>query len=390
MPRPNRVPKVSLLGADLASNSVVRLRPVAAALTRDFDIEVIGPLFGDSEIFPPLRDELQARVIRTKAPSAMTLADYRQLWRKVGSVATGSVLFAFKPLLASYGAALYDRRRSRRPIILDIEDWDAAAFHQLSLRGRYGRWRLRQLFRDQNDPINTRLIELLVSRADRRVVSSSFLRDRYGGIQVVQGVNPTEFDPATLDGKAQRALFGLPPSAFLILFAGTAWPHKGLSDLVGALRTLGAPNARLVVAGRATEMLTRLICEAQDLITYLGERPHAEMPRLLAACDAVCLPQRDTPYARAQIPAKVFEAMAMGKAIVATAVSDLPEILGRCGLIVPAGNIPALAESLRSLISDQALVTSLGKAARARCLRWYTWEAMGDALRSAVETLVRN
>lgn len=389
MRRTDQVPKVSLLGADLASNSLVRLRPIAAALSRDFEIEVIGPLFGDGEIFPPLREEVRARVVRTKPASEMTLADYRRLWCDIGRMATGSVLFAFKPLLASFGAAVYDRRRCRRPIVLDIEDWDAAPFHQLSLRGRYGRWRLRQLFRDQGDPINTRLVELLVSRADQRIVSSSFLQRRYGGIRVMQGVNPTEFQPDALDGKAQRASLGLPSSCFLILFAGTAWPHKGLSDLVDALRALSTPNTRLVVAGRATETLTCLIRDAGDLIIYLGERPHADMPRLLAACDAVCLPQRDTPYARAQIPAKVFEAMAMGKAIVATAVSDLPEILEHCGLIAPAGDIPALAECLRSLINDTSLVTSLGRTARERCLDLYTWDTMGDALRRVIEPLTR-
>ena len=219
-----------------------------------------------------------------------------------------------------------------------------------------------------------------MSRADRRVVASSFLQRRYGGTRVVQGIDPTEFEPEAYDAASEREAFGLPPSTFLVLFAGTAWPHKGLPDLVEALRTLRSGSVGLVIAGSLNRSLEELLERSGDLITYVGVRPHSEMPRLLAACDAVCLPQRDTPEARAQIPAKVFEAMAMAKPVIATPASDLPEILRHCGILVPFGDSQALAGAVRKLQGDRALGRSLGRTAREQCLARYTWEAMARPL----------
>ena len=380
MPSGRKAPLVSLLCSDLGRNNVIRLRPVAGALARNFRVQIVGPLFGNDEVFVPLREQLQVEAVRTRPHEEMRFADYRQLWRDISGLVRGDVLYAFKPLLASYGAALYIRRHRRRPVVLDIEDWDAAPFHELSFRGRYGRWRLKQLFRNQLDPVNARLGELFVSRADRRVVASSFLQRRYGGTRVVQGIDPTEFEPEAYDAASEREAFGLPPSTFLVLFAGTAWPHKGLPDLVEALRTLRSGSVGLVIAGSLNRSLEELLERSGDLITYVGVRPHSEMPRLLAACDAVCLPQRDTPEARAQIPAKVFEAMAMAKPVIATPASDLPEILRHCGILVPFGDSQALAGAVRKLQGDRALGRSLGRTAREQCLARYTWEAMARPL----------
>jgi len=96
----------------------------------------------------------------------------------------------------------------------------------------------------------------------------------------------------------------------------------------------------------------------------VGPQPHALMPELLALSDMVVLPQRRTPIASAQVPAKVFEAMAMAKPIVATRMSDLPEILDNCGLLVEPGDIAQLAAAIERLLHDEPLGAELGRRAR--------------------------
>ena len=78
----------------------------------------------------------------------------------------------------------------------------------------------------------------------------------------------------------------------------------------------------------------KLLSIGGGFIKAVGPRPHSEMPSFLAASDMVVLPQRKTLFAKAQVPAKVFEAMAMGKPIISTSISDLPEILDRCGIVI--------------------------------------------------------
>ena len=84
--------------------------------------------------------------------------------------------------------------------------------------------------------------------------------------------------------------------------------------------------------------------------------------------------------AEAQIPAKVFEAMAMAKPIIATAISDLPEILEGCGIIVEPENVPQLAGAIEAVLTDSQRADELGERARERHRKEYSWDAMETVL----------
>ena len=72
--------------------------------------------------------------------------------------------------------------------------------------------------------------------------------------------------------------------------------------------------------------------------------------------------------------------MAMAKPIIATAVSDLPEILSGCGKIVEPRNPDALAEAIQSLLDHPDEAAEMGWKAREKCKRDYSWEAMEKVL----------
>jgi len=113
---------------------------------------------------------------------------------------------------------------------------------------------------------------------------------------------------------------------------------------------------------------------------YLGYQPHAFMPEILHLSDLVVLPQKDTLISRAQVPAKVFEAMAMAKPIISTAMSDLPEILNDCGIIIEPGNIKELAEKIKYILKNPHISHIMGKKARRKCIESYSYEAMARVL----------
>ena len=122
---------------------------------------------------------------------------------------------------------------------------------------------------------------------------------------------------------------------------------------VGAAERLGDSRLKVLVVGavqdHAYEAALRERHESRLL--RLGPQPHDSMPVFLAAADVVVLPQRSTRVAQAQVPGKVFEAMAMACPIVATEVSDLPEILEGCGH-VPCYTHPELfAEVIRDFLT---------------------------------------
>ncbi len=128
----------------------------------------------------------------------------------------------------------------------------------------------------------------------------------------------------------------------------------------------------------------------QDLsITRVPIVPHNEMPQLLAAADVVAVPQLDTEASRYQMPMKVYDAMAMAKPIVATPISDLPEGLDGCGVVVPPGDSNALVAAIRDLVEDPARATALGEDARRRCVERFGLDRVAALLQDVVMSVVQ-
>lgn len=362
-------PRISILVSDLSRNCLVRTYPLAKVLQSHFEVEVIGPMMG-GVIFPPYRDELPYRgVPAARASFPPFLITLQQLVRQI----KGRILYAFKPRLASFGVGLVKKFSAGRPLILDIEDWDAAPFAHQPRPARI--WGALRNFHLTLHESYDGLFEKLVPLADERTVGSNFLRQRYGGIHLYHGVDCAFFDPALYGSTALKEKWGLGGKT-VILFAGQVQTHKGLEDLLAALRMLGDPRLRLLLVGAAGHSLNGLRALAGGCLVVLEAQPHSRMPEFLALADLVVLPQRDTPYGQAQVPGKLFEAMAMAKPIVATAVSDLPEILSGCGWIVAAGRPEMLAQAIQGVIDNRAEAGERGWQAREKCVAQYSFQAM--------------
>jgi glycosyltransferase involved in cell wall biosynthesis len=76
------------------------------------------------------------------------------------------------------------------------------------------------------------------------------------------------------------------------------------------------------------------------------------------------------------LPNTLLEAMGAGRAIVASRVAGVPDVLedGRHGLIVPQRDPAALAAAITRLLEDRALAERLGQAARERIETAFTWD----------------
>jgi glycosyltransferase involved in cell wall biosynthesis len=80
--------------------------------------------------------------------------------------------------------------------------------------------------------------------------------------------------------------------------------------------------------------------------------------------------------------------MALGRPIVATAVSMIPEILGDGGVVVPPGHVGELAKAIHHLVSEPEIAASLGRRARARCVAEYSFTAARARLFPLIDNLV--
>jgi len=371
--------RISCLVHDLSGNCLVRTYPIAKVLERYYEVEVIGPVSSvGNEIFEPYKNEFSYRpVLLNQRLSKLSkigkgILGIKDLVDRI----RGDVIYAFKPLVTSFGIGLLAKHIRRIPLILDIEDWEAERFYDCS----YGS-KLTSLLRfyDPSSMLYTRLMELLPNLADEITVGSNFLQRRFGGIKLPHGADCDFFDPSKYDREKLRKRHGL-THTYTILFAGTPHRHKGLEELIEALEILSLNTVLLLVVGHQTEYLKELKEEHNAYIMAIGPRPHVDMSEFLSLADLVVLPQLDVSFAQAQVPGKVYEAMAMAKPIIASAISDLPEILDGCGCIVEPENPEKLAEAIRYVLDHPKEADEMGWKARERCIKRYSWDAMEKIL----------
>jgi glycosyltransferase involved in cell wall biosynthesis len=161
-----------------------------------------------------------------------------------------------------------------------------------------------------------------------------------------------------------------PGSVFRMLAVGRLVEKKGFDVLIDAAMML--PGAwRLRIVGDGPERW-RLGARARALriderITFCGPLTHDVLPAEYADADAVVVPSvRDASGDRDGLPNVVLEAMASGRAIVASDVGAIASAVRdeRTGLLVPAGDRLALAHRLHRIARDPELRRSLGARAR--------------------------
>lgn len=382
------MPNFSLLVADLSTNSVIRTVPLANALRRLGPVLVHGFLIGDAEVFHALRDAVEYRPIRVPSRA--------HIWSAIPTLtrqATGDVLVAFKPLLPSLLPAMAAGRLRRVPVLLDIEDWEVGAYLDHNpLRGRIDTlWR--HLVHRWRDPFTLKWLivaEWLARFATARTVVSSFLADRFGGSIVYHGPDTSVVAPDPTRREAVRRDLGLGPTDLVILFAGVARPHKGLHLLAEALPQLGpGHDFRLLVVGPRADPETERALDSLPAHQVLRHQsvPNSEMPGLVDASDLVVLPSLATRTAQAQVPAKLFEAMAMAKPVFASRLSDIPTILDDPELVFEPGSVDAIAERL-TWFSQHPAPQEIGSRLRQRCIDMCSIDAIERAYRRILEPLV--
>jgi glycosyltransferase involved in cell wall biosynthesis len=125
-------------------------------------------------------------------------------------------------------------------------------------------------------------------------------------------------------------------------------------------------------------------------VVMTGRVPPSEIPSYLAACDVVVSPHMplpdNTPFFGS--PTKLFEYMAAGKAIVASRLGQIGDVLDheRTALLVEPGEPAALVAALKRLAGDPALRERLGRSAQVEAQQ-HTWLANAQRVVDAFEDL---
>lgn len=367
-------PIVTILCSKLDGTPVIRDHALARMLQDRFDVHIVG--FSQSgEVWGPLANEPGMDYRPFRAPTAW------KLWTSVPGLEKaieGRVLYATKPRNTSFGLGLLARRRFGVPLALDVDDWEMAFLFESIY------WEIRThglgWFRDPLSPLYTRILDRMVHRADAVTVTTSFLQDKYGGEWIPHTRDAEDFHPPTKD-------VGGPPR---VVFLGAVRPHKGLSGLLEAWSKCERGDAELHLIGTPpdSEHLRGLPVPDDGSVHFTGLVPFREVPDHLRKASLVVIPQLDERSSVGQLPTKLIEAMAVGRAVVTTGISDIPLWMHGCGVLVPPGDTDALARAIGGLLADPAERDRLGRAARLRFEQFASREAVKPRLIALFEALV--
>jgi teichuronic acid biosynthesis glycosyltransferase TuaC len=215
------------------------------------------------------------------------------------------------------------------------------------------------------------MIRWAAKQADGLIAVSSALADKLAAIGIPEsrvtvlrnGVDATLFRPAEpyrIDGSTAGPL---------AISVGNLVPLKGHDLAISALQHIGTLNLWIVGSGPERGRLEALARELQveRRVHFLGAVPHERMPEVYSAADILILASE-----REGWPNVLLEAMACGARVVATNVSDVPQIIGdsAAGTWIHERTVEALVKALHEL-----LATSVSReATRAYALR-FGWDA---------------
>jgi glycosyltransferase involved in cell wall biosynthesis len=199
---------------------------------------------------------------------------------------------------------------------------------------------------------------------------------------IPSGVDAERFRPTGATAEAKAAL-GLDPGRPVVGTVGRFEPRKGLDHLLAAAEVLAegrdgrAPQLLLVGDGPLRARLEGRATASPARVRFTGAL--ADVRPALAAMDVFVLPSLAEGMSNA-----LLEAMAAARPVVVTAVGGTREVCddGRTGMLVPPGDVRALARAIGRLLDEPGRAAALGAAARR------TVEARFDA-RSMVARLER-
>lgn len=373
--------KVSILCFDLSTNAAGRADLLARLLAPRFEVEVVGPAFGD-RIWPPV----SKGPVRYLSVPGRTSLGLPKLVRELLNLADGDLLYASKPRSTSFGIGLLKRRMTGRPLVLDIDDWEVGFFYRSGFWGRLGR------FLNVGNPNGltwTWLMERLAGRADGLTVGSRFLERRFRGLLIPHVRDTESWRPGVGDTDRARALLDL-KGGRVVMFLGTPRDYKGIDDLAAAIRRLNRPDVILALVGCAPDSRAgKRLASMGSAVRMIGPVPFNEIPDFLSAADLIVVPQRLTSDTVGQVPAKLFDAMALGRPIVSTRVSMIPEILDGCGVLVEPGRPEEFERAIGFLLDHPEEAAALGMRARARCEERYSYASARAALFPLIDTLLQ-
>lgn len=220
----------------------------------------------------------------------------------------------------------------------------------------------------------------------RDLLASIGLRDPREVAILPDAYDETRYTPQDRDAARSALRLSNEPT---IVYAGLTFAYRGVDLLLEAL--VDVPGARLILVGGRDQERAALAEQVQHLglaerVLFAGVQPQDRVPVYLASADVLVIPGTVSDVTAS--PLKLFEYMAMERAVVCPDLPALREITGGDGALhIPRGDRAALAHALRLLLDDPVLRQTLAQRGRERVAP-HTYTRRAERLISVCERVV--
>jgi len=251
------------------------------------------------------------------------------------------------------------------------------------------------------------VLEKLTQRIDNRTVAISRDVKRYlvekglpsARVSVIyNGVDVKAMESVPYTPDFLHRLIGLPSNTAFVGMIARFYPHiKGHEIFIRAAQKIHQefPRAHFVIAGGCPfddctylDKMKNLISELQlgEIVHFLGEIPHVDIPKLLDSLKVLVVPS----LIREGFGLVIAEAAAREIPVIGFNIGGIPEVIedGETGLLVPLGDLDALAEAVSFILSNPEEAKKMGATGRKRVEEKFTLEVMARNYESLFYQLV--
>lgn len=183
------------------------------------------------------------------------------------------------------------------------------------------------------------------------------------------------------------------PDTVVALYSGTMGEKQGLEVLIAAANYLAADHLKILFVlcgeGPAKDRLLKL-AKGLPNVRFLDLQPVERLNVLLNLSNIHLLPQLSN-AADLVMPSKLNGMFASGRPAIATADrgTQVAQVMQRCGIVVPPGDVTALANAIVYLATHPERCTQLGQAARKFAVaNWHQETVLGELEQKLVELCI--
>ena len=354
--------RILMVAPSLSGSSYMIPYIYAKVLMRKHKVKIVGQAFGKKLFIEDKSMDVENLEPHIKRPVQVGMMNSIPINMVRLMKNDFDVIHCFKLLPHTAPVCSIAKKITKKPLVLTIDDYDKAS---------------------PENPIKRSLLELserFYKSADVVTVPSNGLRKIYGGTIIHPPIDIDKQMPNKSSAARLRKKLGL-QGKIVVTYIGTLYKTKGIDVLIEAVKKTRRDDIKLVLFefGKETEAYKKI--SGPETIWVKKKTGEKSLDYTMMS-DIYVIPTKDTRYTRVQTPMKIFEAMSMGRAIIASDIADIPQFLdhGRAGVLTRPNDVESLKNAILRLADDKKLRAKLGSRARKLYRERYHYKKEGEKL----------